>query len=231
MSPPLQETLAALHASQASLADVREVLRESDVLVSKPADAASSEESVALAVVDYEGVSTVPLFSSRETFSAAARDGATYLEVPFEGLLPGWPDGIGAVFDLGQPWALHVSSLAMKEPAPLQAPAGSIVAVGEPVDEPAALLERLAHELRTLPEVQSAWRALVMLAGDGDTHLAIGLGLVDGGDAPAALAGAAEFVAAAVDGPFDLLVVAPDSSDPVAEYMLAREPFYRRGTG
>jgi type III secretion system (T3SS) SseB-like protein len=230
MNPPLQETLAALHAGQVSLADVREVLRQSDVLVPKPTGTESSQSSVTLPVIDYEEAPTVPLFSSLETFSAAAREGAGYVAIAFEGLMPAWPEGVGAVFDPGQPWALHVSSNAMKEPAPIQPGERSEVLVGEPTVEPVALLEQLSRHLRTLPQVQAAWRALIVLEGPGELpHLAIGLGLVDGAEGQAALERVGAFAATVVDGPLDLLIV--EEGDPVADYMLELEPFYRRDDG
>lgn len=232
LSPRLREGLEALHAGQVTLADLREVLRESEVVVPKPA-AAPTGRAVSLPVVEADGERAVPLFSSLETLAAAAPEGAGYVAVAFESLLPGWPDQLGAVFDLGQEWALHVPANAMKEPAPIGVPAGSHAVVGEPAVEPEHLLDQLRRQLPQEPAVQAAWRALVLLAGPGEVpHVAIGLRLASGADDELVLSRVGRMAAvAASGGPLDLIVVEPASGDPVAEYMLAQAPFYRRDAG
>ena len=231
LSPRLREALEALHAGQVTLADLREVLRESAVVVAKPAGA-SGGRAVSLPVIEADGEQAVALFSSLETLAAAAPEGAGYVAVAFESLLPGWPDQLGAVFDLGQEWALHVPAHAMKEPAPIVAPAGSHAVVGEPAVEPEQLLNQLRRQLPQEPAVEAAWRALVLLDGPGEIpHVAVGLRLASGADEQVLARVGRMAAAAASEGPLDLIVVEPASGDPVAEYMLAQAPFYRRDAG
>jgi SseB protein C-terminal domain/SseB protein N-terminal domain len=231
LSPRLRDALEALDAGQVTLADLREVLRESEVVVPKPAGALGGRD-VSLPVIEAGGEQAVPLFSSLETLAAAAPEGASYVAVAFESLLPGWPDQLGAVFDPGQGWALHVPAHAMKEPAPIVAPAGSRAIVGEPAVEPEQLLAQLRRQLPQEPAVQAAWRALVLLDGPGEIpHVAVGLRLASGADEQVLSRVGRMAAAAASDGPLDIIVVEPASGDPVADYMLAQAPFYRRDAG
>ena len=231
LSPRLREALEALYAGRISLADLREVLRESEVVVPKPAGAPAGR-TLSLPVVETGGEQAVPLFSSLETLAAAVPDGASYVVVPFESLLPGWPDQLGAAFDPGQEWELHVPAHAMKEPAPIVAPAGSRAIVGEPAVEPEELLQQLRRQLPQEPAVEAAWRALVLLDGPGEIpHVAVGLRLARDADEQVLSRVGQMAAQAAPGGPLDLLVVEPASGDPVAEYMLAQAPFYRRDVG
>jgi tetratricopeptide (TPR) repeat protein len=99
----LRRTLRGLRAGNANVYDVREALQSADVWV--PHEGADGETDVTLSMLDAE---TIPLFSSSETMEAAMGPGQAHLQVPFNALVSGLPEGVGAVVDTGSEWELRL---------------------------------------------------------------------------------------------------------------------------
>jgi tetratricopeptide (TPR) repeat protein len=99
----LRHSLRAVRAGGASVYEVREALERAEVCV--PHAGAEGDTEVTLSMHDAE---TIPLFSSAETLEAAMGPGQAHLQVPFSGLLAGWPEGIDAVVDPASDWALRL---------------------------------------------------------------------------------------------------------------------------
>jgi hypothetical protein len=229
LSGRLLQTLQGLHEGNASDADLHAELQRSDVVVPKPEGGGVEDSSVSLPLLEVEGRDVVPLFSSPETLAQGAPAGMAYVVIPFAALASGWPDGLDAILDLGSGWARELPAAAITGWGPVEVPAGTRVFLGEPAEEPEALLDRLRSHLSGEPDVEAAWRAQVMVDQPGETpHLAIGLMLTPGADAQTVIRRTMAVALPAVTGPIDLVLVEQDSSDAVAGYMLENEPFYRR---
>ncbi len=229
LSGRLLQTLQGLHDGSATDADLHAELQRSDVVVPKPEGGGVEDSSISLPLIEIEGRDVVPLFSSPETLAQGAPAGMSYVVVPFAALASGWPEGLDAIFDLGSGWARELPGAAITGRGPVEVPAGTRVFVGEPAEEPEALLDRVRSHLLGEPDVQAAWRAQVFVELPGETpHLAIGLRLTPGADAQTVVRRTHEAAGPDVTGPLDLVLVEPDSRDPVATYMLENEPFYRR---
>jgi hypothetical protein len=230
-STPLERALRELAAGRTSLADVRAVLGEQAVVVPTREGAAPGEIALPVATAD-DGTDVVPLFSSVAAMQAIKPDETDYAELPFTALLESWPLGTDAVLDPGHDWALRVPSTAMRGPGPMQVPAGTRVAIGEPEEPPTELLAALREHFGHEPAVERAWCAQILLDIPGEEpHTAIGVRLAEGRDDPDEVCRRIlEVARPSFSGALDLLVVEPDDADPIAEHMVARiEPFYTRG--
>lgn len=107
----LQHALRAVRAGDASVYDVREALQDTEVWV--PHTGSKDDTEVTLSMHDGE---TVALFSSPETLEAATGPGQPRLQVPFSGLIAGWPEGIDAVVDPGSEWSLRLPAHTLAVP-------------------------------------------------------------------------------------------------------------------
>jgi hypothetical protein len=107
----LQHALRAVRAGRASVHDVREALEHAEVWV--PHTGGQDDTEVTVSMHDAE---TLPLFSSAKTLEAAMGPGQAHLQVPFSGLLAGWPEGIDAVVDPGGDWTLRLPAHLLVPP-------------------------------------------------------------------------------------------------------------------
>lgn len=230
-STPLERALRELAAGRTSLADVRAVLGEQAVVVPTREGAGPGELALPLATAD-DGTDVVPLFSSVAAMQSIKPDETNYAELPFTALLESWPVGTDAVLDPGHEWALRVPSTAMRGTGPVQVPAGTRVAIGEPEVPPTELLAALREHFGHEAAVERAWCAQILLDIPGEEpHTAIGVRLAEGQDDPEAICQRIlEVARPSFIGALDLLVVDPEEADPIADHMVARiEPFYTRG--
>jgi Flp pilus assembly protein TadD len=107
----LRRTLRALRAGKANVYDVREALQGAEVWV--PHTGGDCDTEVTLSMLDDE---TIPLFSSLETLESAMGPGQAHLQVPFTGIVAGWPEGTDAVVDPGNEWALRLPAHTLTPP-------------------------------------------------------------------------------------------------------------------
>jgi tetratricopeptide (TPR) repeat protein len=104
----LRERLQALRAGEGGVHDVRNALLAADVYV--PHTGAPDDTDVTIAMTD-DGA--FPLFSSPDTLAVSMGPGQAHLHVPFEALLPNWPEGVDALVDPDSEWSLRLPADAL----------------------------------------------------------------------------------------------------------------------
>jgi hypothetical protein len=99
--------------------------------------------------------------------------------------------------------------------------------VGEPREEPTAVLDAIRRFAATRADVRAAYRGLLVRRPGSETEPVVGLEVDDGADAAAVIDAAAE---AARDAGIDRLALVPvGEGGPVARFLVEQtQPFWRR---
>lgn len=180
-------------------------------------------------VLTFDGASYVAVFTSEDELRRAHPD-ASYVAAPFRDLVRQLPAHLGAAVNPGGTLGLPVPAAELQRllGGVGTVPAGATLRVGEPAEEPVALLDRVAARLAEVPEVREARRCWAAVE---DAEPGVVIGLVVDRDGPetreAALAavrrGAAEATyAASVD------VVFASDGDALSGWMQQHvDPFHR----
>lgn len=194
-------------------------------------------EELVLPLVEHEGRTYVPVFTSMAQFRLGAPHDMPHVRLRTEGLVAEWPEEHGMAVNPGGEIgvaleAADVRALARPE-AVVSAQrfgAGTRLLLGEPAEEPGALLDAVSQACDELGTVVAAYRALMAVEGEEDTpQIVIGLELDRGVDPDAAFGVVGGRVAAAATGPFAFVVVDETDLSPVARFMLLEtDPFFRR---
>lgn len=185
-------------------------------------------ESLRVVVWESDGVSCVPVFTSKAELARSPRPVGEYLRIGFSALAEVVRDGPPIVLNPGLETALTLAPGALR--APHRVVGGSHIAIGEPAQEPGPLLEMVAAFCEEAPQVLRAWRALVKL-DDAPPQPLIGLELAHGTDRDGvlgSLVGRAELQALT---PALMVAVDRDEPDTFADYLLGSgQPFWERST-
>ncbi len=229
----VEELLLASSLGEQPHAAFVAALRDAPLLVIKPTGdqrpAPGDQAGLTLPVVEREGRSYVPAFTSVGQLQVAFPGGSGYFELPARALAESLPPGhwlaINLDGDLGLP--LDPREILASDAGNAQAvalPAGAQVALGEPAQEPTALLSQLTELARRHHEVSAAYRCLMVVRGpDERPQLVIGF-LVEAGASADELLSAA----ACLTGEDVLMsVLDPDGTSAIDRYMLDEtQPFY-----
>jgi hypothetical protein len=235
---PLEVMMVEAHAGRMAMETLMRALLTAPVYLVPGDDSDAGELSLA-AIEGRDGGRYIPAFTHRsrlERFSGSDRAAS----VPLRDLAPDWPEEVSLVIDPGDPIELVLPGpdfrriAGDRDPGGEQTvPAGTSVMIGDPAEEPQAVLEAVARTCSESPEVTAAYRAQLHVNRAGERpHLAIGLAV----DAPSedhhelrrevarsATAAGAEQVSVVV---LDRVA----AGDAVAAYMLEKtRPFYSRG--
>jgi hypothetical protein len=235
---PLEVMMVEAHAGRLAMDTLMRALLTAPVYLVPGDDSDAGELSLA-ALEGRDGGRYIPAFTDRgrlERFSGSDRAASVLLR----DLAPDWPAEVSLVIDPGDPIELVLPGPDFRriaddrEPGGEETvPAGTSIMIGDPAEEPEAVLEAVARACSGRPEVVAAYRAQLHVNRAGERpHLAIGL-VVDApsGDhhelqsevARSATAAGAEQVSVVV---LDRLA----EGDAVASYMLEKtRPFYSRG--
>lgn len=194
-------------------------------------------EEISLPLVEHEGRTYVPVFTSLEQFRLGAPESMAFLRLRTDGLVEGWPQEHGMAINPGGTIGIALESddvRGLAEPAETPATArlaaGTQVMLGEPAEEPDALLEAVAGACRAEGSVRSAYRALMAPEGsEEDPQIVIGLELDEGLDPEEVFNRIGAGAAPAATGAFSFVVVDETNLSGVARFLLLEtDPFFRR---
>ena len=234
----LEDALLAAR-EQDDVARLLGALATSDVYV--PAEGTGPDEETAVTagpadrlpvpVIELDGRSVVPVFTSLAQLGRFRPEGGGYVRFEGRALSAVTPADIGVAVnpggDLGltltpeQVAALGAAEADESEPDFL---------IGEPREEPLRLLEAMRGLARTREDVRAVYRALLLRPPGGEPEPVIGLELEPGADPRAAVAAAADAARAAGIERLALLPLQP-GVDPgrIGRFLLERtRPFWSR---
>ena len=190
-----------------------------------PAVQEEGEEGVRFPVLEHEGASYVPAFTSQERAARGAPQQHGWLQATGGELAAILPEGHGLALNPGVDLGVALPAEAVRAlsgPAELRFPAGSDVRVGLPANEPPELREAVAAWGATRPDVVAVHRVLVQ-SGDDDPTLVLGLEVAPGADGAAAVDACVRNLPGV-----GALVLAEGATDPVSRFMRDRDdPLYR----
>jgi SseB protein C-terminal domain/SseB protein N-terminal domain len=204
----------------------------------EPREGSAGDELNLAAVEGRDGGLYIPVFTARsrlERFSGSDRAAI----VPLRDLAATWPAEVSLVIDPGDPIELVLPGDELRrwasgaQPGGEQrVPAGTSVFIGDPAEEPEAVLEAVATVCAEHPEVVAAYRAQLYVDRPGERpHLAIGL-VVDSppADPQDLRREVAESATAAGADAVSVVPIDPHAEgDAIAAYMLERTaPFFTR---
>jgi hypothetical protein len=230
-SNPLEEALRAAALEPAAGQALLTALADEPLLVCVRS-APGPDGKVDLPLVEHEGQDYVLVFTSDTQLQRGGYGGSPRIELAGRLLARIWPAGASMAInpqgDLGL--ALPADAVATLDGTPgemgrLTIPEGSEVMIGDPADEPVALLQVLAAAAATLPEIAAMHRAWVLVQGRGDPpFLVVGVRLTPtAANADAVLGRLAEVAGDRTS----LLVLRDGAQDAIGGWMLERNaPFY-----
>lgn len=174
-----------------------------------------SGQTLELPLWKQAGGDFVPAFTSEAQLLLAIPQGSRYVTLPVEDLEALIGDDTELLIDVGD---------ASPDP-------GGRFAIGEPAEEPVALLREVEAFCSGNAAVLTAWRALVKLE-DEDPQPLIGLEVTEEADPAAVMPLVTARVEAAGLGPAIFIPVFRHASDEFTEYLLSStEPFWRAHSG
>jgi hypothetical protein len=228
---PLEEALRDAALDPSRMRAFRALLAEQLVLV--PVASPPVGDRVEFPLVEFDGVTHISVFTSEAQLALGGRPGHDQLRLSGRDLARMWPRGVALAINPGGALGF---SMPAEEVEALTAPpgggagqrripAGAELIVGDPAQEPRALLDRLGAVAATLPEVVALHRALIQVKGSSDgPQLIIGVEFASTSDPRLSLSELAE--AAGRDAA--LLALSPAADDPISAWMRGRDaPFYR----
>jgi hypothetical protein len=192
---------------------------------------ATEGQSGTFPVMSIDGGSFVPVFTSVEELDRAA-PGTQRVCPPVRELVAALPDSVGLAVNPGGTVGLPVGAAVLRQALglPTDIQAGTTVRVGEPAEEPTALLAEVASALVAVPAVRAARRAWAVV-GEGKPGLVLGLDVDP--DAPEVRQLALDTVRRVVGrepAGFPVDVVFDNDRGPLVEWMHAHaEPFHTAG--
>jgi type III secretion system (T3SS) SseB-like protein len=195
---------------------------------------AQAGEQLAMPVIELDGASYVPVFTSVTQLGRFRPEGGGYLRLHGRALSAVTPDDVGVAVNPGGDLGLaltpeQLAALATAEPGDSEAD----FLIGEPREEPTALLEAIARFTEERPEVRAAYRALLVRRPGAEPEHVIGLELRSGADAEAVIEAAAE---AARETGVERLALLPlqtgVEAGQIGRFLLGKtEPFWSRAGG
>jgi hypothetical protein len=234
---PLEVMMVEAQAGRMAMGPLMTALLSSPVYL-VPGEGSGGGELALAAREGRDGGLYIPAFTARrrlERFTGSERAAS----VPLRDLAATWPAEVSLVIDPGDPVELVLPGEDFRriaegaEPGGEQTvPAGTSVMIGDPAEEPEAVLQAVAATCAARPEVVAAYRAQLHVDRPGEhPHLAIGLVLDDSaGDPDGLRREVARSATAAGADQVSVVVIDPGAQgDAVAAYMLEQtRAFYSR---
>ncbi|HZB31783.1 MAG TPA: enhanced serine sensitivity protein SseB [Streptosporangiaceae bacterium] len=225
----VEQTLAAARAGEVTDERLLDSLAEADLWV--PLPAGESEGRGALPIMVIDDVEYVVVYTSEEQFKLCAGKYSAAV-TPGRAFARSLPPELGIAVNPGGEVGLPIQPVGVQviRGEEIPADAGSQILLGEPAEEPSALLDVLRGAFAAVPEIASARRAWSKV-GDQQEGLLLGIELTP--DDERTRRSALEAVTAAlarspVSHPVDSAFLG-DPGDPIAAWFVRNtEPFYIR---
>lgn len=174
-----------------------------------------------LVPTDADGVAA----SSLEQLARLLPEGGDYVGLSGRALAVGRPGPL--VLNPGSDLAVALTGEQVERLRDVPPGGESELLVGEPREEPTAVLDAIRRFAATRADVRAAYRGLLVRRPGSETEPVVGLEVDDGADAAAVIDAAAE---AARDAGIDRLALVPvGEGGPVARFLVEQtQPFWRR---
>ncbi|GAA1823782.1 enhanced serine sensitivity protein SseB [Planosporangium flavigriseum] len=229
----LESALASLRAGAGSVDQLLQALADSQLWVPLP-DGVAEGAQARLPVMVIDEQPYVVVYTSAEQYARGAGQQA-HMVISGRELAGILAEMLGLAVNPGAEAGLPIRPEGVRylRGGRRTIPAGQQIRLGDPAEEPQALLAALATAFEAVPAVIVARRALAQ-TGDEPPFLLIGVEADQSvGDWREAALAAANAAVAAAPPPLAVdTVFLDDATDPVTAWMLAHtEPFYRRPTG
>ncbi|MFE9767839.1 enhanced serine sensitivity protein SseB C-terminal domain-containing protein [Streptomyces sp. NPDC005808] len=226
----MEELLAVVVNGDRAVEDFLDALAEGQVWVPLPAGTDPSGSGIALPTVTISGEPFGPVFTSAEQLAKSAGD-VPHMVPPVQDFLRNLPEYLGLAVNIGGDAGMPVRSTGVRRLRGERntAPPGSRIRLGEPAQEPTALLSALGAEFRRLPEVRTARRGWAQV-GDAVPGLILGIDLstYDAPSREAALASVREAISRVPEEFSVDTVFMDDATDSVTGWLKDNvDPFYR----
>jgi hypothetical protein len=182
-----------------------------------------------LPVVDVDGEQLVPIFTSLTQLARFRPHGTAYLGLPGAALATG---DVGVVVNPGGDLGLTLTPAQLSRLGTVAPEAADAeLLIGEPREEPLALLDAMRRFAADRPDILAAYRAMLVRRA-GSPEPVIGLELRRGADARASVEAAAAAAADAGIERLALLALDPDvEPDRIGRFLLERtQPFWTRAS-
>lgn len=225
-------------SDDASMSVLAQALANAELLV--PVDT-SDDSGIGLLVLHDSGADYVPAYTSDQAALGAVPEHIELRRMPFLELAGVWPIDVALALNAGSSPAGWLEGEGVREltalPGPQGSPgvstlaAGSEVTLGEPEEEPEALLEAVADWLRRDGRTVAAYRGVVAETGAAPKW-AIGLVVDDTVDDPDAVASDLALTLAEAGGigsgsPVEVLVIDPAETGTIGSWIRERTiPFF-----
>ena len=192
---------------------------------------AKAGEQLALPVIELDGNSFVPVFTSVTQLERFRPEGGGYMRIHGRALSAIAPPDVGVAVNPGGDLSLaltpeQLAGLATAEPGDSEAE----YLIGQPREEPTELLDAMARFAEGRPQVQAAYRALLVRRRAAEPEHVIGLELRPGADAQPVIDAAAEAAREAGVERLALLPLQPGvEAGQIGRFLLGKtEPFWSR---
>lgn len=237
---PLEEALAGAISDASRRGAFFDALAAAEVLIPAPGPAptedrlmsASPGSEIDLPVMQDEGRRIVPAFSSMEQLLRFVPEGSGYIRIAARDLAKLWREDLWLGLNPRGPGVLlgpaDVRRLGGEAVPPPRGEGEHLL--GEPTEEPVALLDAVRAYAERSGTIATAYRAVMVAKEEGARpRVVIGLDLVPGADRDTVFAQVGEAAReTGIDG-FALVAVALHGPGTVARYLVQNTtPFYRR---
>ncbi len=222
-------------ADPATMAHLGQALGDAELLV--PIQPGSGDDT-SLLVLEADGREYVPAYTTSHAAMGAVPQDVELRRLPVRELAAVWPEQVALALNAGSEpvgWleGPGVRQLAEITPGTAAAPertdlpAGTEIALGEPEEEPAALLEMVADWLHRDGRTERAYRGVLATSG-GAPRWVIGLEVAEGRDAESVATELAQAVAEVAPGsPVDVLVIHDHQPEMVGRWLREQtDPFF-----
>ena len=237
---PLEEALAAAISDPSWRPAFVQALAAAELLIPAPGPAPAEDRlmsappgsEIDLPIVQDQGRQIVPAFTSMAQLLRFVAEGSGYVQIAVRDLVKVWREDLWLGLNPRGPGVLLAPPdvRALGGPvAPAPSGEGEYV-LGEPSEEPDALLDAVRAYAERSGNIATAYRALMVAKEEGaKPRIVIGLDLVHGADRDTVFAQVGEAARETGTDGFALVPVALHGPGTVARYLVQNtKPFYRR---
>jgi len=239
----LEAALADAAAEDAGFQAVAAALAAAELWIPQPpgeatgaASDADEGEEILLPLLEHEGRTYVPVFTSEHQFRIGAPEGMAAVRVPGSAVLASWPEEHGMAVNPGGEIGVAIApedvrALGRPTMSERRLSSGASVLLGEPAVPPTEVLDAVARACSEEGVVRSAYRALMTVEGEDDAEpdLVIGVELDPSVEPQPVLERLGRAAHGASGERVSFVLVDEARLSSIARFMvLETDPFYRR---